>query len=152
MSGKKKNAQREQAGTGKSSGLKRRWSMGLMIASILLIVGGTVLVLTTTGLVSAEGNDTANHRVSEFQDGVARHFTYKTSDGLTIRYFLVMSPDKKIRAALDRLRGLLAQQPGIQAGCHGDGLPELRQPVSLGQDREIPRRLQSPSPQDQNQR
>ncbi len=36
-----------------------------------------------------------------FADGKARHFTHKTEDGVTIRYFIIRSSDGVIRAAFD---------------------------------------------------
>ncbi|OGP56433.1 MAG: hypothetical protein A2Y65_11610 [Deltaproteobacteria bacterium RBG_13_52_11] len=36
-----------------------------------------------------------------FADGKARHFTYKTDDGVAIRYFVLKSSDGVIRAAFD---------------------------------------------------
>jgi len=36
-----------------------------------------------------------------FADGKARHFSYKTEDGVTIRYFILRSSDGVIRAAFD---------------------------------------------------
>ena len=39
--------------------------------------------------------------VSVFEDGKARHFEYKTNDGLIIRYFILKSTDGVIRAAFD---------------------------------------------------
>lgn len=38
---------------------------------------------------------------SSFQDGKAKHFQYKASPNLTIRFFVVKSVDGNIRAALD---------------------------------------------------
>jgi uncharacterized membrane protein len=39
--------------------------------------------------------------VSVFADGKARHFEYKTNDGLSVRYFILKSTDGVIRAAFD---------------------------------------------------
>jgi uncharacterized membrane protein len=36
-----------------------------------------------------------------FANGKARHFTYQTDDGVTIRYFIIKSSDGVIRAAFD---------------------------------------------------
>ena len=38
---------------------------------------------------------------SSFSDGKARHFEYKTDDGLRVRYFILKSADGVIRAAFD---------------------------------------------------
>ena len=39
--------------------------------------------------------------VHDFADGKARHFEYKTEDGLRVRYFILKSTDGVIRAAFD---------------------------------------------------
>lgn len=41
------------------------------------------------------------HDVSEFDDGQAHFFEYVTTDGLTMRYFIIKSSDGIIRSALD---------------------------------------------------
>lgn len=41
------------------------------------------------------------HSVSLFDDGEARHFSYATEEGITIRYFVLKSTDGIIRAAFD---------------------------------------------------
>lgn len=49
---------------------------------------------------SAHATD-ATYPVSQFSDGKAKFFTYKTSEGITIKYFVVKSSDGVIRAAFD---------------------------------------------------
>jgi uncharacterized membrane protein len=44
---------------------------------------------------------TVTYPVGLFSDGKARHFQYKHSDDVTIRYFIVKSSDGIIRAAFD---------------------------------------------------
>ena len=39
--------------------------------------------------------------VSQFTDGKARHYTYPAPGGITIKYFIIKSPDGVIRAAFD---------------------------------------------------
>jgi uncharacterized membrane protein len=41
------------------------------------------------------------HPVAELADGKARHYSFRTPEGLTIRYFLIKSADGVIRAAFD---------------------------------------------------
>lgn len=41
------------------------------------------------------------HPLTHLDDGKAKHFQYKTANGKTIRYFIVKSPDGKVRAAFD---------------------------------------------------
>ncbi len=41
------------------------------------------------------------HPVSDFADGRAKYFSYRSPDGLNIRYFLIRSSDGIIRAAFD---------------------------------------------------
>jgi uncharacterized membrane protein len=42
-----------------------------------------------------------SYTVKTFANGKARHFTYQTDDGVTIRYFIIKSSDGVIRAAFD---------------------------------------------------
>jgi len=86
----------------------------LIIASValVLLIGGTAayIGLGNTNTVSATASNatpsasTATHvsyPVSQFSDGRARHFEYKTSDGITVKYFILKSSDGVIRAAFD---------------------------------------------------
>jgi uncharacterized membrane protein len=45
--------------------------------------------------------DEVTHPVSEFDDGLARHYSLKAPGGITVRYFLLKSKDGSIRAAFD---------------------------------------------------
>ncbi|OGP92522.1 MAG: hypothetical protein A2Z19_00370 [Deltaproteobacteria bacterium RBG_16_54_18] len=53
---------------------------------------------TTAGAVPATQ---VTYPEQTFANGKARHFTYKTDDGVTIRYFIMKSSDGVIRAAFD---------------------------------------------------
>lgn len=48
-----------------------------------------------------EAGDYLTQSTTAFQPGVSRHFSMKTVDGRTIRYFVVKGVDGKFRAALD---------------------------------------------------
>jgi uncharacterized membrane protein len=78
----------------------------------LLGTSGLVLVLTLFLLlfpVQSSGKEkvvnpapqTITHPLTDFADGKARHFQYKTPRGKTVRYFIVRSSDGVIRAAFD---------------------------------------------------
>ncbi len=55
--------------------------------------------------------------VSEFQDGKARHFSYKVSPNQFIRFFVIKSSDGVIRAAFDACEVCYRAQKGyIQQG------------------------------------
>ncbi|CAB5119511.1 hypothetical protein D3OALGA1CA_2503 [Olavius algarvensis associated proteobacterium Delta 3] len=86
----------------------------LIIASValVLLIGGTAayIGLGNTNTVSATASSSApsastathvSYPVSQFNDGQARHFEYKTSDGITVKYFILKSSDGIIRAAFD---------------------------------------------------
>ena len=45
--------------------------------------------------------DSVAYAASDFQDGQARHYSYKSPDGIEIRYFIIKSSDGIVRAAFD---------------------------------------------------
>ncbi len=49
----------------------------------------------------ASGVPDVSYPASMFDNGKARHFEHKTSDGVTIKYFIMKSSDGVIRAAFD---------------------------------------------------
>lgn len=71
-----------------------RFAVGLFFLISALLSGGF-------GWSSSAHAADATYPVSQFSDGKAKHFTYKTPDGITIKYFVVKSSDGVIRAAFD---------------------------------------------------
>lgn len=67
------------------------------------------------------------HPTVDFKDGRARHFEYKTGDGVIVRYFIVKDSGDRIRAAFDACEscwraGLgYVQQGGVMV-CRNCGL------------------------------
>lgn len=91
---------------------KRRAPLVIAAVAFVLLIGGTVAYvgMDNTGSVSATATSAApsgvtesyvSYPVNQFSDGRARHFEYKTSDGITIKYFILKSSDGVIRAAFD---------------------------------------------------
>jgi len=93
-------------GTDKKSRLP---AVAIIVVLALSIAGGAFLVTQKgeEGSVapapqSSTGSATeVAHPVSLFDDGRARHFQYRTNDGLTVKYFVLKSSDGVIRAAFD---------------------------------------------------
>ena len=56
--------------------------------------------LTTASAAPAPSTQVA-YPEKIFANGKAQHFTYKTDDGVAIRYFIIKSSDGEIRAAFD---------------------------------------------------
>jgi len=95
----------------------KRISRWIITAGILSISALVALVsMNLTGLQAAGSSakpieelvasgaksyPTVTYPVKQFADGKARHFTYRTPDGITIKYFIVRSSDGVIRAAFD---------------------------------------------------
>jgi uncharacterized membrane protein len=77
--------------------------------AVLLIVGGFVYFKSGTDPINTyaepyPGEPTAgavHHAVELFEDGRARHFSFRADDGITIKYFVLKSSDGVIRAAFD---------------------------------------------------
>ncbi len=63
-----------------------------MLATLFCSIAVSALPAPATQIIYPE---------KTFTDGKAHHFTYKTDDGVTIRYFIIKSSDGVIRAAFD---------------------------------------------------
>jgi len=65
----------------------------------------TLFFILVASLLIAEAGPAVETRViypeKIFEDGKARHFVYKTEDGVAIRYFILKSSDSVFRVAFD---------------------------------------------------
>ena len=77
--------------------MSSRKTFNLMLVAILLMIVVPSLLSTATGAPATQ----VTYPEKTFADGKARHFTHKTEDGVTIRYFIIRSSDGVIRAAFD---------------------------------------------------
>ena len=93
-------------GTGKKS----KMPLIITLVAAAIMAGGAVYFLggeKEAGPVSATAAVTQNdatefvYNASDFADGQAKYYSYKTPQGLDIRYFLLRSSDGVIRAAFD---------------------------------------------------
>ncbi|MHB9098041.1 MAG: Fe-S-containing protein [Syntrophales bacterium] len=66
---------------------------------------GVLLAVALLGAMAAPaltaGAPDVSYPVDTFDNGKARHFEYKTGDGVTVKYFIMKSSDGVIRAAFD---------------------------------------------------
>jgi len=69
-----------------------RITSAFILATLYCLVAVSALPATATEITYAE---------KTFANGKARHYTYKTDDGVAIRYFIIKSSDGVIRAAFD---------------------------------------------------
>jgi len=69
-----------------------RITSAFMLAILCCLVAVATLAAAATQITYPE---------KAFADGKAHHFTYKTDDGVAIRYFIIKSSDGVIRAAFD---------------------------------------------------
>ena len=69
-----------------------RITSAFMLAIVSFLVAVSALPAPATKITYPE---------KTFADGKAHHFTYKTDDGVVIRYFIIKSSDGVIRAAFD---------------------------------------------------
>jgi hypothetical protein len=69
------------------------------IGALLLVV--VLLGAMGASALAAAGAPDVNYPANMFDNGKARHFEYKTTDGITIKYFIMKSSDGIIRAAFD---------------------------------------------------
>lgn len=92
--------------TGKKS--KAPFAVALIAAAVLTAAGFILGAEKSPGPVmakvagaSANGEGEFAYPVSDFTDGKARYFSYRSPSGLNIRYFIIRSSDGIIRAAFD---------------------------------------------------
>ena len=74
-----------------------RTTSALFLTVVLLMFVASSLFSTITAASATQ----VTYPEKTFADGKARHFTHKTEDGVTIRYFIIRSSDGVIRAAFD---------------------------------------------------
>ena len=77
--------------------------MSSRITSVLLVTAVLLMfvVCSPSSTVMAAPVTQVTYPEKTFADGKARHFTHKTEEGVTIRYFIIRSSDGVIRAAFD---------------------------------------------------
>jgi uncharacterized membrane protein len=77
-------------------------SIGVMLWVVALLAAMGVQALAATKQAAAVPvSNQVTYPATQFDDGKARHFQYKTNDGVTIKYFIIKSSDGVIRAAFD---------------------------------------------------
>ena len=93
-------------GTGKKS----KAPLFITLFAAMILAGGAAYFLSgekEAGPASATAAATQNkstefvYNASDYADGKAKYYSYKTPQGLNIRYFLLKSSDGVIRAAFD---------------------------------------------------
>ena len=93
-------------GTGKKS----KAPLFITLITAVILAGGAVYLLggekeagpaTATAAAPQKSATEFIYNTSDFSDGKAKYFSYKTPQGLDIRYFLLKSSDGVIRAAFD---------------------------------------------------
>ena len=109
-------------------GKGRKPSLKMAGLVVLLVAGSCFLFFAPQGEGASsvkQGSEVA-YPVGTFQDGKARYYEYKTSDGITVKYFILKSSDGVIRAAFDACdvcwpEGKGYQQKGDYMVCRNCG-------------------------------
>ncbi len=92
------------------SGEKKDHGPGVLVfVGLGLALGlGAWLLIRGLGVGGSDGLEITNAQAgvvslaaTQFEDGQARHFSFKTPQGITVRYFVLKSSDGVIRAAFD---------------------------------------------------
>jgi uncharacterized membrane protein len=80
---------------------RRRHDAVRGICAMLLVMA--LLGALNVPVLAAPAPETqeVTYPANQFDNGKARHFQYKTTDGITIKYFIMKSSDGVIRAAFD---------------------------------------------------
>ena len=100
----------EVLGKDKKSSKSKGLILGVLLAAFLMAAG--VWLVNPGGISSGDGQNapavtsTASKTevrldAAQFADGKARHFAYKSPEGIEVRYFVLKSSDGVIRAAFD---------------------------------------------------
>lgn len=100
----------EVLGKDKKSSRSKGVILGVLLAAFLMVAG--VWLVNPGGISSGDGQNapavtsTASKTevkldAAQFADGKARHFAYKSPEGIEVRYFVLKSSDGVIRAAFD---------------------------------------------------
>ena len=110
--------QRGKKPRGGQMGKGSRRVMKIMLLGIGLFLWG--------GISDAQSLQEVTYPISNFKDGKARFYEYKTADGMTIKYFVLKSSDGVIRAAFDACdvcwpEGKGYQQKGNTMVCRNCG-------------------------------
>jgi uncharacterized membrane protein len=119
-------------GTGK----KNKTPLLITLIAAALLAGGGVYFLggekeagpvAATAAVAQSTTTEFVYNVSDFADGQAKYYSYKSPQGLEIRYFLLKSSDGVIRAAFDSCdtcwsAGKGYRQEGDNMVCNNCGL------------------------------
>ena len=78
--------------------IRKKELISITLGFVLLVV---CLLAAYDQLVTSVFAADITYPVSQFDDGKAKFYTYKTADGVTIKYFVLKSSDGVIRAAFD---------------------------------------------------
>jgi uncharacterized membrane protein len=73
----------------------------LLLVIVLLGAMGVATLAAAKDAAPATGVPDVSYPAGMFDNGKARHFQFKTPDGIAIRYFIMKSADGIIRAAFD---------------------------------------------------
>jgi uncharacterized membrane protein len=96
--GGQKSGRTDKSGQGNYA---RKGIGALLLIVVLFGVMGAPAPTAAKDAAPAAGAPDVTYPVDMFDNGKARHFEYKTSDGVTVKYFIMKSSDGVIRAAFD---------------------------------------------------
>ncbi|OGP85688.1 MAG: hypothetical protein A2Z08_05055 [Deltaproteobacteria bacterium RBG_16_54_11] len=85
-----------------------RITSAFMLATLYCMVVVSAFPATTRAVAATK----ITYAEKTFLNGKARHYTYKTDDGVAIRYFIIKSSDGVIRAAFDACDVCWAENKG----------------------------------------
>ncbi len=91
--------------------------IGLVVVPLITETNAVAGNFTVPAMDIQPSNGVFSFPASEFQDGRARHFSYKASPNQSIRFFVIKSSDGVIRAAFDACEVCYRAQKGyVQQG------------------------------------
>ena len=81
--------------------MKMKATLAFVIVIGIIVAVSVVFSFTRTGETRTASEDRVSYPINMFDDGKAKHFQYKTPEGITIKYFILKSSDGVVRAAFD---------------------------------------------------
>ncbi len=81
--------------------MKSKATFVLAMAIGIIAAVSVLFSFTRTGETRSAPENQVTYSVKTFDDGKAKHFQYKTPEGITVKYFILKSSDGVVRAAFD---------------------------------------------------
>jgi len=80
---------------------KTKATFALAVVIGIIVAVSMLFPFTKSAETQTPSGDRVSYPINTFDDGKAKHFQYKTPEGITVKYFILKSSDGVVRAAFD---------------------------------------------------